>query len=58
VKQCWRVAPRIALPLEARSDRHADSHIAPPPLIKGYLRCGARLLGPPALDVAFNVCGQ
>ena len=25
-----------------------------PPLIKGYLRCGARLLGPPALDAAFN----
>ncbi len=25
-----------------------------PPLIKGYLRCGARLLGPPARDAAFN----
>lgn len=25
-----------------------------PPLIKGYLRCGARLLGPPAHDVSFN----
>jgi putative hemolysin len=25
-----------------------------PPLIKGYLRCGALLLGPPALDAAFN----
>jgi len=25
-----------------------------PPLIKGYLRCGARLLGPPAFDAAFN----
>jgi len=25
-----------------------------PPLLKGYLRCGARLLGPPALDEAFN----
>jgi putative hemolysin len=25
-----------------------------PPLIKGYLRCGAQLLGPPALDLAFN----
>jgi putative hemolysin len=25
-----------------------------PALIKGYLRCGARLLGPPARDVAFN----
>ncbi len=54
VEQCWRVAPRVALPLEAWSDGHTDSDIAPPPLIKGYLRCGARLLGPPALDVAFN----
>jgi putative hemolysin len=25
-----------------------------PALIKGYLRCGALLLGPPALDSAFN----
>jgi putative hemolysin len=25
-----------------------------PALIKGYLRCGARLLGSPAVDVAFN----
>lgn len=30
------------------------SALALPPLIKGYLRCGARLLGPPALDLAFN----
>ena len=28
--------------------------VATPPLIKGYLRCGARLLGPPAYDAAFN----
>jgi putative hemolysin len=25
-----------------------------PPLIKGYLRCGARVLGPPSFDRAFN----
>lgn len=25
-----------------------------PPLLKGYLRCGAKVLGPPALDTAFN----
>jgi putative hemolysin len=25
-----------------------------PPLIKGYLRCGARVLGPPSLDTAFK----
>jgi putative hemolysin len=57
VEQRWRVEPRVALPLDAQADGDADSDIAPPappPLIKGYLRCGARLLGPPALDVAFN----
>jgi len=51
------VEPRIALPLDAEPDSDADSDTPPPaapPLIKGYLRCGARLLGPPALDVAFN----
>jgi putative hemolysin len=25
-----------------------------PPLLKGYLRCGARVLGPPAFDPHFN----
>ena len=30
------------------------SDLALPPLIKGYLRCGACVLGPPALDLAFN----
>jgi putative hemolysin len=25
-----------------------------PPLLKGYLRCGARVLGPPSLDPQFN----
>ncbi|SFP87923.1 Putative hemolysin [Variovorax sp. OK605] len=57
VEQRWRVEPRIALPLDTDPDADADSDAAPPappPLIKGYLRCGARLLGPPALDVAFN----
>jgi putative hemolysin len=55
VEARWRVEPRVALPLDTEGD--ADAHTpppAPPPLIKGYLRCGARLLGPPALDVAFN----
>lgn len=57
VEQRWRVEPRVALPLDTDADADADSDAAPPaapPLIKGYLRCGARLLGPPALDVAFN----
>jgi putative hemolysin len=25
-----------------------------PPLLKGYLRCGAKVLGPPSLDPDFN----
>ena len=57
VEERWRVAPRIALPLDTEAHAGDDSDRAPPappPLIKGYLRCGARLLGPPALDVAFN----
>ncbi len=59
VEQRWRVAPRIALPLhtQAHADAQGDATVPcpqAPPLIKGYLRCGARLLGPPALDVAFN----
>ena len=33
---------------------HTRIPAATPPLIKGYLRCGARLLGPPAYDAAFN----
>ncbi|MBC7437742.1 MAG: GNAT family N-acetyltransferase [Bdellovibrionales bacterium] len=55
----WQVSPRTPLPLDDAIDLPpavpgvkgmADA----PPLIKGYLRCGARLLGPPALDAAFN----
>lgn len=50
----WQVAPRLGLPLAAdRASTHAHL-VQAPPLIKGYLRCGARLLGPPALDAAFN----
>ncbi len=57
VEQRWRVEPRIALPLDTDLEADACSGAAAPaapPLIKGYLRCGARLLGPPALDAAFN----
>ena len=44
-----RVTPWRPLPLDA-----ADAALAPtPPLIKGYLRCGAELLGPPAFDPDF-----
>ncbi|RYY56186.1 MAG: GNAT family N-acetyltransferase [Comamonadaceae bacterium] len=56
----WRVRPWQPLPGAAGdADGHADDARAPlpastPPLLKGYLRCGARVLGPPALDAAFN----
>jgi putative hemolysin len=55
----WQVCPRIPLPLEAIASACEAGHAASargdvPPLIKGYLRCGARVLGPPALDRAFN----
>ena len=47
----WRVAPRLALPVdELRQDLEVDT----PALIKGYLRCGARVLGPPAWDPDFR----
>ncbi len=47
----WQVQPRLALPVDSlRQDLPAE----PPALIKGYLRCGARVLGAPAWDPDFN----
>jgi putative hemolysin len=48
---CWQVTPRHPLPLVP-----ARGHGIPvaPPLVKGYLRCGARVIGAPALDAAFG----
>ena len=47
----WQVVPRRPLPLAAlRDDREPEV----PALIKGYLRCGATVLGPPAWDPEFN----
>ena len=45
------VRPRLPLPVERLDD---SLHIAPPALIKGYLRLGAKVLGPPAWDPDFN----
>lgn len=47
---------RRALPLRplAVTPLHAHADVPLPPLIKGYLRCGAELLGPPAWDPEFN----
>ncbi len=47
----WRVTPRLALPVD---ELQQDLPAEPPPLIKGYLRCGARILGAPAWDPDFN----
>ncbi|KQP18444.1 ornithine-acyl-ACP acyltransferase [Pseudorhodoferax sp. Leaf267] len=45
------VRPRLPLPVERLDDSLA---IEPPALIKGYLRLGAKVLGPPAWDPDFN----
>ena len=47
-----QVRPRLPLPLAALRD---DVPAEAPALIKGYLKCGARLLGAPAWDPDFNV---
>lgn len=46
-----RVRPRLPYPVESMSGASAPPA---PPLLKGYLRLGARLLGPPAWDPDFN----
>lgn len=46
-----RVDPMLALPLDRlRQDLDAE----PPALVKGYLKCGAQLLGAPAWDPDFG----
>ena len=47
----YRVTPRLALPVDQLDGTLA---IEPPALIKGYLRLGAKVLGPPAWDPEFN----
>ena len=47
----WQVVPRLALPV---ADLRHDLSVEAPPLIKGYLRCGATVLGAPAWDPDFN----
>lgn len=46
-----RVSPRLALPVD---ELDQSLTVEPPALIKGYLRCGAKLLGAPAWDPDFN----
>ncbi len=47
----WQVRPRLPLPVE---ELRNDLSVEAPPLIRGYLRCGARILGAPAWDPDFN----
>jgi len=45
-----QILPRIALQLPQKP----AAEVAIPPLIAGYLRCGGKVLGPPALDAVFE----
>jgi putative hemolysin len=45
------VTPRLPLPVHSL---RSDLAVEPPPLIKGYLKCGGKLLGPPAWDPDFR----
>ncbi len=47
----WAVVPRRPLPLD---DADRDAVIAVPPLVRGYLRMGATVCGPPAWDQEFR----
>ncbi len=46
-----QVSPRLPLPI---ADLQRDLCVEAPALIRGYLRCGAQVLGPPAWDPDFN----
>lgn len=47
----WRVRPRLPLPLERLA---TGEPVEVPPLIRAYVKCGARLLGDPAWDPDFG----
>jgi putative hemolysin len=47
----WQVSARLALPVDELQN---DLSVEAPALIKGYLRCGAKVLGAPAWDPDFN----
>jgi putative hemolysin len=46
-----QVRARLPLPVD---ELRSDLDVEPPPLIKGYLKCGARVLGAPAWDPDFG----
>jgi putative hemolysin len=47
----YQVQPRLPLPVD---ELQHDLTVEAPALIKGYLRCGAKILGAPAWDPDFN----
>ena len=47
----YHAFPRLPLPVE---NLNQQLEVEPPALVKGYLRCGARVLGAPAWDPDFN----
>jgi putative hemolysin len=47
----WEVRPHRPLPMPAGASLQAGSM---PPLVKGYLACGAKVLGAPAVDPDFG----
>jgi putative hemolysin len=49
-----RVTARHALPLSPLDPGAPGEPVPVPTLFKGYLRCGGRLLGPPAIDRLFH----
>lgn len=51
-EQRWQVRPRLPLPVEELDDGGVAEV---PALIRGYLRCGAQVLGAPAWDPDFGV---
>jgi putative hemolysin len=48
----YRAFPHTALPVD---ELKTGAKVAPPPLLKGYLRLGAKICGAPAWDPDFNV---
>jgi putative hemolysin len=51
VEPSLQCSPRLALPVD---ELEQNLPVEAPALIKGYLRCGARILGAPAWDPDFN----
>jgi putative hemolysin len=47
----YRAFPRLALPLDRLN---SNLEVEPPPLVKGYIRLGAKICGEPAWDLDFN----